>query len=203
MAYYDKGMSVNYDKVLTADGHQWLSYVTTSGARRYVDIATVKATETKPEVKPVAKPADKPNLPESGTYTFTGRASIKAEAKVSSPELAYYDKGMTVNYDKVLTADGRQWLSYVTASGARRYVDIAAAKPEASQPAAKPSLPESGRYTFTGRASIKAEAKVSSPELAYYDKGMSVNYDKVLTADGHTWLSYVAASGNRRYVDIA
>ena len=202
LAYYDKGMSVNYDKVLTADGRQWLSYVTASGARRYVDIAAAKS-EAKPETKPVAKPADKPSLPESGTYTFTDRASIKAEAKVSSPELAYYDKGMTVNYDKVLTADGRQWLSYVTTSGARRYVDIAAAKPAASQPAAKPSLPESGRYTFTGRASIKAEAKVSSPELAYYDKGMSVNYDKVLTADGHTWLSYVAASGNRRYVDIA
>ena len=202
LAYYDKGMSVNYDKVLTADGRQWLSYVTSSGARRYVDIAAAKA-EAKPEVKPVAKPADKPSLPESGTYTFTSRASIKAEAKVSSPELAYYDKGMTVNYDKVLTADGRQWLSYVTTSGARRYVDIAAAKPEASQPAAKPSLPESGRYTFTSRASIKAEAKVSSPELAYYDKGMSVNYDKVLTADGHTWLSYMTVSGARRYVDIA
>ncbi len=202
LAYYDKGMSVNYDKVLTADGRQWLSYVTTSGARRYVDIAAVKA-EAKPEVKPVVKPVDKPSLPESGTYTFTGRASIKAEAKVSSPELAYYDKGMTVNYDKVLTADGRQWLSYVTTSGARRYVDIAAAKPEASQPAEKPNLPETGRYTFTGRASIKAEAKVSSPELAYYDKGMSVNYDKVLTADGHTWLSYMTVSGARRYVDIA
>ncbi len=195
LAYYDKGMSVNYDKVLTADGHQWLSYMTASGARRYVDIATVKATET--------KPADKPSLPESGTYTFTGRASIKAEAKVSSPELAYYDKGMSVNYDKVLTADGHQWLSYVTTSGARRYVDIAAAKAEASQPTAKPSLPESGTYTFTGRASIKAEAKVSSPELAYYDKGMTVNYDKVLTADGHQWLSYVTTSGARRYVDIA
>ena len=203
LAYYDKGMSVNYDKVLTADGHQWLSYMTASGARRYVDIATVKATETKPEAKPVAKPADQPSLPESGTYTFTGRASIKAEAKVSSPELAYYDKGMSVNYDKVLTADGHQWLSYMTASGARRYVDIVAAKAEASQPTAKPSLLESGRYTFTGRASIKAEAKVSSPELAYYDKGMSVNYDKVLTADGHTWLSYITASGARRYVDIA
>ena len=202
LAYYDKGMSVNYDKVLTADGRQWLSYVTASGARRYVDIATVKATETKPEVKPVAKPADKPSLPESGRYTFIGRASIKAEAKVSSPELAYYDKGMSVNYDKVLTADGRQWLSYITASGARRYVDIAAAKAGA-KPEVKPSLPESGRYTFIGRASIKAEAKVSSPELAYYDKGMSVNYDKVLTADGRQWLSYVAASGARRYVDIA
>ena len=214
LAYYDKGMSVNYDKVLTADGHQWLSYMTASGARRYVDIATVKATETKPEVKPVAKPADQPSLPESGTYTFTGRASIKAEAKVSSPELAYYDKGMSVNYDKVLTADGRQWLSYMTTSGARRYVDIAAAKAESkpasqpevkpvAKPADKPSLPESGTYTFTGRASIKAEAKVSSPELAYYDKGMSVNYDKVLTADGRQWLSYVTTSGARRYVDIA
>ena len=206
LAYYDKGMSVNYDKVLTADGRQWLSYVTASGARRYVDIAAAKAESkpaSQPEVKPVTKPADKPSLPESGTYTFTGRASIKAEAKISSPELAYYDKGMSVNYDKVLTADGRQWLSYVTTSGARRYVDIAAAKPEASKPAAKPSLPESGRYTFTGRASIKAEAKVSSPELAYYDKGMSVNYDKVLTADGHTWLSYMTVSGARRYVDIA
>ena len=209
LAYYDKGMSVNYDKVLTADGRQWLSYVTASGARRYVDIAAAKS-EAKPETKPVAKPADKPSLPESGTYTFTDRASIKAEAKVSSPELAYYDKGMTVNYDKVLTADGRQWLSYVTTSGARRYVDIAAAKSEAkpetkpvAKPADKPSLPESGRYTFTGRASIKAEAKVSSPELAYYDKGMSVNYDKVLTADGHTWLSYMTVSGARRYVDIA
>ena len=167
------------------------------------------ATSNKPaESKPATTGAI--NLPATGTYTFTGRASIKAEAKVSSPELAYYDKGMSVNYDKVLTADGRQWLSYVTASGARRYVDIAAAKAEAkpevkpvAKPADKPSLPESGRYTFTGRASIKAEAKVSSPELAYYDKGMTVNYDKVLTADGHTWLSYMTVSGARRYVDIA
>ena len=167
------------------------------------------ATSSKPaESKPATTGAI--NLPATGTYTFTGRASIKAEAKVSSPELAYYDKGMSVNYDKVLTADGRQWLSYVTTSGARRYVDIAAAKAEAkpetkpvAKPADKPSLPESGRYTFTGRASIKAEAKVSSPELAYYDKGMSVNYDKVLTADGHTWLSYMTVSGARRYVDIA
>ena len=168
------------------------------------------ATSSKPaESKPATTGAI--NLPATGTYTFTGRASIKAEAKLSSPELAYYDKGMSVNYDKVLTADGHQWLSYMTASGARRYVDIATVKatetkPEVkpvAKPADQPSLPATGTYTFTGRASIKAEAKVSSPELAYYDKGMSVNYDKVLTADGHTWLSYMTASGARRYGDIA
>ena len=81
------------------------------------------ATSSKPaESKPVTTGV---NLPAIGTYTFTGRASIKAEAEVSSPELAYYDKGMSVNYDKVLTADGHTWLSYMTVSGARRYVDIA------------------------------------------------------------------------------
>ena len=164
------------------------------------------ATSSKPaESKPATTGAI--NLPATGTYTFTGRASIKAEAKVSSPELAYYDKGMSVNYDKVLTADGHQWLSYMTTSGARRYVDIATVKATEVKPVAKPadqpSLPATGTYTFTGRASIKAEAKVSSPELAYYDKGMSVNYDKVLTADGRQWLSYITASGARRYVDIA
>ena len=119
------------------------------------------ATSSKPaESKPATTGAI--NLPATGTYTFTSRASIKAEAKVSSPELAYYDKGMSVNYDKVLTVDGRQWLSYVTASGARRYVDIAAAKTEAkpetkpvAKPADKPSLPATGTYTFTGRASTR------------------------------------------------
>ncbi|WP_350022640.1 LD-carboxypeptidase LdcB/DacB, partial [Streptococcus salivarius] len=53
------------------------------------------ATSNKPaESKPATTGAV--NLPATGTYTFTGRASIKAEAKVSSPELAYYDKGMSV-----------------------------------------------------------------------------------------------------------
>ena len=62
------------------------------------------------------------------------------------------------------------------------------------------SLPDSGTYTFKERSIIKAEPSVVSPELAYYDKVMSVRYDKVLTADGHTWLSYVTYSGLRRYV---
>ena len=42
----------------------------------------------------------------------------------------------------------------------------------------------------------------ASPELAYYDAGMSVNYDRLVTADGHTWLSYVNHGGNRRYIAI-
>lgn len=44
---------------------------------------------------------------------------------------------------------------------------------------------------------------MSSPELAYYDTGDGVNYDKVLLSDGHYWISYTAASGNRRYISVA
>ena len=195
VSYYDVGMSVNYDKVVNNDGYTWLSYLSYSGHRFYVAIAPTSVT------KPVEQPVQ-PSTPSSGTYTFKERSSIKAEPSVASPELAYYDAGMSVNYDRLVTADGHTWLSYVSHGGNRRYVAIDAKATAVAQPAS-PSLAATGTYTFTKPSSIKAQPSVASPELAYYDKGMSVRYDKVLKADGHTWLSYVTYSGTRRYVDIS
>ncbi|WP_247918516.1 SH3 domain-containing protein [Streptococcus vestibularis] len=195
VSYYDAGMSVNYDKVVNNDGYTWLSYLSYSGHRFYVAIAPTSVT------KPVEQPVQ-PNTSSSGTYTFKERSSIKAEPSMASPELAYYDAGMSVNYDKLVTADGHTWLSYVSYGGNRRYIAIDGKVTAVAQPAS-PSLAATGTYTFTKSSSIKAQPSVASPELAYYDKGMSVRYDKVLTADGHTWLSYVTYSGARRYVDIS
>ena len=195
VSYYDAGMSVNYDKVVNNDGYTWLSYLSYSGHRFYVAIAPTSVT------KPVEQPVQ-PSTPSSGTYTFKERSSIKAEPSVASPELAYYAAGMSVNYDRLVTADGHTWLSYVSHGGNRRYVAIDGKATAVAQPAS-PSLAATGTYTFTKPSSIKAQPSVASPELAYYDKGMSVRYDKVLTADGHTWLSYVTYSGARRYVDIS
>ena len=195
VSYYDSGMSVNYDKVVNNDGYTWLSYLSYSGHRFYVAIAPTSVT------KPVEQPVQ-PSTPSSGTYTFKERSSIKAEPSVASPELAYYDAGMSVNYDRLVTADGHQWLSYVSRGGNRRYIAIDGKATAVAQPAS-PSLAATGTYTFTKPSSIKVQPSVASPELAYYDKGMSVHYDKVLTADGHTWLSYVTYSGARRYVDIS
>ena len=195
VSYYDAGMSVNYDKVVNNDGYTWLSYLSYSGHRFYVAIAPTSVT------KPVEQPVQ-PSTPSSGTYTFKERSSIKAEPSVASPELAYYDAGMSVNYDRLVTADGHTWLSYVSHGGNRRYIAIDGKATAVAQPAS-PSLAATGTYTFTKPSSIKAQPSVASPELAYYDKGMSVRYDKVLTADGHTWLSYVTYSGARRYVDIS
>ena len=195
VSYYDSGMSVNYDKVVNNDGYTWLSYLSYSGHRFYVAITPTSVT------KPVEQPVQS-STPSSGTYTFKERSSIKAEPSVDSPELAYYDAGMSVNYDRLVTADGHTWLSYVSHGGNRRYVAIDGKATAVAQPAS-PSLAATGTYTFTKPSSIKAQPSVASPELAYYDKGMSVRYDKVLTADGHTWLSYVTYSGARRYVDIS
>ncbi|MCY7202743.1 GBS Bsp-like repeat-containing protein [Streptococcus gallolyticus subsp. gallolyticus] len=66
----------------------------------------------------------------------------------------------------------------------------------------RPSIPDKGNYTFSSRASIKSEPKMSSPEIAYYDAGNKVYYDKVLFSDGHYWISYVSYTGSRRYISI-
>ena len=64
------------------------------------------------------------------------------------------------------------------------------------------NLASSGSYQFTERVSIKAEPKMSAPELAYYEAGNTVNYDKTLQADGYVWISYLSYAGNRRYIPV-
>lgn len=317
IAYYDNGSSVNYDKTVIADNYEWISYVSYSGARRYIAINQVATRPTTPVTTPSTSGQATSSLPSSGIYRFTSRKGIKSEPKISSADIAYYDNGSSVNYDKTLVADNYEWISYVSYSGARRYIAInqvatqpttsgtstAPVAPSRAEPtgtisitnkndqtgtfdviisnvsspngvkevkvptwssengqddiiwyvAAKqgdgtykvsvnpsdhknslgeynvhlyyvqndgkmvgvggtttivkavvrPSIPDKGRYTFSGHASIKAEPKMSSPELAYYDAGDGVNYDKVLLSDGHYWISYVSFSGNRRYISVA
>ncbi|MCB4978027.1 SH3 domain-containing protein [Streptococcus mutans] len=114
---FDKGDKVFYDNVLEADGHQWISYVSYSGIRRYAPIAvTIEELKQKEIVQQ--------NLPAQGTYHFTKQADVKIDAKLSSPTQFSFYNGDHVFYDKVLETDGHQWISYVSYSGIRRYVVI-------------------------------------------------------------------------------
>ncbi|MGQ7371670.1 LD-carboxypeptidase LdcB/DacB [Streptococcus suis] len=245
VAFYDKGMKVNYDKVITADSHQWLSYISFGGGRSYIPVAKVAPVSTPTVHKPVESPKpDKPavtpatnqtqtaetslKLAPQGSYTFTERVGVKREAKMTSPDVAFYDKGMKVNYDKVITADSHQWLSYISFSGGRSYIPVAkiasvipptvhqpVESPKPDKPTVTPAttqtqtaetslkLAPQGSYAFTERVGIKREAKMTSPDIAFYDKGMKVNYDKVITADNHQWLSYISFSGGRSYIPVA
>ena len=222
---FRKGDRVNYDKVLTSDDYNWISYVSYSGIRRYVALnkvekATVDTIKTQTPQKEESKPAtttksEASTLPANSTYIFTDKADVRNDAKISSPVQFEFRKGDRVNYDKVLTSDDYNWISYVSYSGTRRYVALnkvektsaetsqkEEAKSTTSTKEVKPSLPSSGKYTFTNTVEVHNEAKLSSPVQFEFKKGESVNYDKALVADDYNWISYVSYSGIRRYVAL-
>ena len=314
LAYYDKGNSVNYDKTLAADGHEWISYISFSGSRRYIAVSelpsvntpnndkgtetsttavtgniavenadskagsfdvvlsnvkdtkgiqevivpvwttannqddivwyraskqsngnykvTVKVKDHKNEygqynihlyykqtdgqmvgvaattyqlTQPKSTDSSQELLPASGTYTFKEKTDVRNDAKISARVEFSFNKGDKVNYDRVLTGEGKTWISYLSNSGTRRYIAITATNSSqinSSKDAASSQLPSSGVYTFKSRASIKDEPKVNAKELAYYDKGSSVNYDKTLVSDGYEWISYLSYTGTRRYISV-
>ncbi|MVX58337.1 YSIRK-type signal peptide-containing protein [Streptococcus danieliae] len=226
VAYYDKGSSVNYDKVVESDGYRWLSYLSYSDNRHYIaleKLASAPKVEAKPVVKEAAKVETKPVVKEnakveasglaaSGNFRFDGRYGIKKEARVASPDVAYYDKGSSVNYDKVVESDGYRWLSYLSYSGNRHYIaleKLASAPKVEAKPVVKEAakvavsgLPASGSYVFRADALVKNQPQAAAEAVALYEKGMSVNYDRLIQAEGRNWLSYISASGVRRYVAL-
>ena len=150
---FRKGDRVNYDKVLTSDDYNWISYVSYSGIRRYVSLnkvekATVDTPKTQTPQKEESKPAtttksEASTLPANGTYIFTDKADVRNDAKISSPVQFEFRKGDRVNYDKVLTSDDYNWISYVSYSGTRRYValnKVGQDTPKAEATASKPSV---------------------------------------------------------------
>ncbi|HEO2063176.1 TPA: SH3 domain-containing protein [Streptococcus agalactiae] len=119
----EKGDKINYDQVLTADGYQWISYKSYSGVRRYIPVKKLTTSSEKAKDE-ATKPTGYPNLPKTGTYTFTKTVDVKSQPKVSSPVEFNFQKGEKIHYDQVLVVDGHQWISYKSYSGIRRYIEI-------------------------------------------------------------------------------
>ncbi|HGD1789710.1 TPA: SH3 domain-containing protein [Streptococcus agalactiae] len=119
----EKGDKINYDQVLTADGYQWISYKSYSGVRRYIPVKKLTTSSEKAKDE-ATKPTSYPNLPKTGTYTFTKTVDVKSQPKVSSPMEFNFQKGEKIHYDQVLVVDGHQWISYKSYSGIRRYIEI-------------------------------------------------------------------------------
>lgn len=119
----EKGDKINYDQVLTADGYQWISYKSYSGVRHYIPVKKLTTSSEKAKDE-ATKPTSYPNLPKTGTYTFTKTVDVKSQPKVSSPVEFNFQKGEKIHYDQVLVVDGHQWISYKSYSGIRRYIEI-------------------------------------------------------------------------------
>nr|WP_270286763.1 SH3 domain-containing protein [Enterococcus casseliflavus] len=61
------------------------------------------------------------------------------------------------------------------------------------------NLPNKGSYKFIVNTIIRASASTSSANVGMWSAGQTVNYDSKVVAGGYVWLSWIGASGNRRY----
>ena len=151
-----------------------------------------------------------------GTYVYKERTEIKNQPKVYAKAEFYVNPGDSVFYDQVVTADGYQWISYKSYSGVRCYAPVEAGSGDgnsgngnrnpsndAQATTGALNIPATGTFYFTRDTDIKKEPKEDLKHTFVFGKGDHVIYDKVLTADGRTWLSYMTMSGARHYVNIA
>ena len=61
-------------------------------------------------------------LASSGTHTFTQKSAIRNQPSSTAQVIDYYYPGENVSYDQIVEKDGYKWLSYLSYSGTRRYV---------------------------------------------------------------------------------
>ncbi|HFI0962631.1 TPA: SH3 domain-containing protein [Streptococcus suis] len=229
---FEKGDKVNYDKVVKADNHQWISYVSFSGTRRYVDLGQITGSTAVNTV--TEKPVEAPKAAQpTGQLTIQNQTATSFEVEVSNVsdskgikaikvpvwadqngqnDIIWYDavKQSNGNYKVAVSLSDHKnekgfyhaHLYYVENDGKIVGVSAIQTKIESKTVKSETELPSQGTYHFTKQAEVKNEAKVSAPTQFTFEKGDKVNYDKVVKADNHQWISYVSYNGTRRYVDL-
>ena len=63
-------------------------------------------------------------LAESGSYKLTQRSAVKNIPSNSAPVEFYLEAGDTIHFDMKVTQDNHSWISYISYSGVRRYVQV-------------------------------------------------------------------------------
>lgn len=147
-------------------------------------------------------------LKSSGKIEFTKTVDVKNQASQEAKTQFQFLKGDKINYDSILEKDGITWLSYTSYSGIKRYIayksnDTENKKQESIPLVANANMTQTGTYIFTKDTAIRNTANQTADVIAYYKKGQTVVYDKVLNENNTKWLSYQSFSGQRRYVLIS
>ena len=63
-------------------------------------------------------------IAESGSYTLTKRAAVKNTPSDTASVEFYLEAGDQINFDMKVTQDGHSWISYISYSGVRRYIQV-------------------------------------------------------------------------------
>ena len=63
-------------------------------------------------------------IAESGSYKLTKRTAVKNTPSDTAPVEFYLEAGNQINFDMKVNQDGHSWISYISYSGVRRYVQV-------------------------------------------------------------------------------
>ena len=63
-------------------------------------------------------------IAESGSYKLTKRTAVKNTPSDTAPVEFYLEAGDQINFEMKVTQDGHSWISYISYSGVRRYVQV-------------------------------------------------------------------------------
>lgn len=147
-------------------------------------------------------------------YNYPSNLSRKVTGSVQRGDILVYTRG---TYGHIVVADGRgnvfeqnnpvggaaRLVAQSRLSGLGTYVIIRPnTKPPTDSSGNGNRIAKTGTFIPNRRLAVSGDTKVSSPALAYYEKGQSINYDSYCMVNGYAWISYVAASGYRRYVAV-
>lgn len=168
------------------------------------DGTSVTPTPTQP-VKPVQPnqgySVESWNIPQS---VDVSALNIRTAQNTNAQAIGTLTAGQTFNATRVTkngeSIDGYSTWFEVNGTG---WVSGAYVTPTQSvQPSIENRTSHSGTFTVDRRLPVSADTDPHSPEVAAYNAGQSVSYDSYTTSNGYVWISYIASSGNRRYIAV-
>ncbi|MET3564108.1 GH24 family phage-related lysozyme (muramidase) [Enterococcus rotai] len=134
LAYYEVSEAIVYDSYVFANGYAWISYVASSGLRRYIAVGpddgrtdTVWGTGFFDDgLNPGSQknPNNSGLISKKGVFIPNKKVAVSGDTNPSSPALAYYDAGEAIPYDSYVFVNGYAWISYIAGSGLRRYIAV-------------------------------------------------------------------------------
>lgn len=135
--------------------------------------------------------ADLPSdfVAEKGTFTVGGSViNVRQSPSATGPVIDSYQPGQQVNYDHRGTANGYRWISYISASGQRRYLAVG-----------QDGGADFGTVTATVATTEKEEtggdfAKVSGEWVNGRGEKVSITADGIVTQNGKDF--YETPDGN-------
>ncbi|MEG0296606.1 MAG: SH3 domain-containing protein [Clostridium sp.] len=225
LAQYHKGESVNYDQVVITDKYVWISYVSYSGARRFMAVKDQITGERFADCGDNsgstggAESIIKEYAESSVCYPRT-TINIRSKPCTTTGEVVgNYNKGESVNYDKVVITNKYVWISWIGGSGLRRYMAVkdqitgeifgdcgegsnGSGTPTGSEQIVK-EYPESGECHPRTTINIRSiPCATTGTVVGQYHQGESVIYDYVVITNKYVWISWIGGSGLRRYMAV-